>query len=45
MDFEVRSDDLIPDAVLAAIAVEHHCDVVTLDRDFARSARSATFAH
>lgn len=28
--------DLIPDAVLAAIAVEHHCDVVTLDRDFAR---------
>jgi toxin-antitoxin system PIN domain toxin len=30
--------DLIPDAVLAAIAVEHHCDVVTLDRDFARFA-------
>jgi uncharacterized protein len=30
------SGDLIPDAVLAAIAVEHHCDVVTLDRDFAR---------
>jgi uncharacterized protein len=28
--------DLIPDAVLAAIAAEHHCDVVTLDRDFAR---------
>jgi len=24
VDFEVRSDDLIPDAVLAAIAVEHH---------------------
>ena len=30
------SGDLIPDAVLAAVAVEHHCDVVTLDRDFAR---------
>lgn len=32
------SGDLIPDAVLAAIATEHHCDVVTLDRDFARFA-------
>nr|WP_269062545.1 TA system VapC family ribonuclease toxin [Mycobacterium canetti] len=30
------SGDLIPDAVLAAIAVEHHCAVVSLDRDFAR---------
>jgi uncharacterized protein len=30
------SGDLIPDAVLAAIAAEHHCDVATLDRDFAR---------
>jgi toxin-antitoxin system PIN domain toxin len=30
------SGDLIPDAVLAALAVEHHCEVVTLDRDFAR---------
>lgn len=30
------SADLIPDAVIAAIAVEYHCDVVTLDRDFAR---------
>lgn len=30
------SGDLMPDAVVAAIAVEHHCDVVTLDRDFAR---------
>ncbi|ORV97524.1 type II toxin-antitoxin system VapC family toxin [Mycobacterium kyorinense] len=30
------SGDLIPDAVLAAIAAEHHCHVVTLDRDFAR---------
>jgi uncharacterized protein len=30
------SGDLIPDAVLAALAVEHHCVVVSLDRDFAR---------
>lgn len=28
--------DLVPDAVLAAIALEHGCDVATLDRDFAR---------
>ncbi len=28
--------DLVPDAVLAAIAVEHACRVATLDRDFAR---------
>lgn len=28
--------DLVPDAVLAAIAVEHACTVATLDRDFAR---------
>ena len=28
--------DLIPDAVLGAIAVEHGCEVATLDRDFAR---------
>jgi toxin-antitoxin system PIN domain toxin len=28
--------DLIPDAVVAAVAVEHGCEVVTLDRDFAR---------
>ena len=28
--------DLVPDAVLVAIAVEHHCDVVSLERDFAR---------
>jgi predicted nucleic acid-binding protein len=28
--------DLVPDAVLGAIAVEHGCEVVTLDRDFAR---------
>ncbi len=28
--------DLVPDAILAAIAVEHGCEVVTLDRDFAR---------
>ncbi|CNW47745.1 Conserved protein of uncharacterised function with PIN domain [Mycobacterium tuberculosis] len=32
------SGDLIPDAVLGAIAVEHHCAVVSLDRDFARFA-------
>jgi uncharacterized protein len=30
------SGDLIPDAVIAAVAAEHHCDIVTLDRDFAR---------
>jgi len=28
--------DLIPDAVIAAVAVEHGCEIVTLDRDFAR---------
>ncbi len=28
--------DLVPDAVIAAVAVEHNCRVVTLDRDFAR---------
>ncbi len=28
--------DLVPDAVIAAVAVEHGCEVVTLDRDFAR---------
>ncbi len=28
--------DLVPDAVVAAIAVEHGATVVTLDRDFAR---------
>jgi len=30
------SGDLLPDAVLAAVAVEHGCTVVSLDRDFAR---------
>lgn len=30
--------DLVPDAVIAAVAVEHGCEVVTLDRDFARFA-------
>lgn len=30
------SGDLVPTAVIAAVAAEHHCDVVTLDRDFAR---------
>lgn len=28
--------DLIPDAVLVALATEHGCRVATLDRDFAR---------
>lgn len=28
--------DLVPDAVLAALAAEHSCQVATLDRDFAR---------
>ena len=28
--------DLIPDAQLAAIAVEHACELVSFDRDFAR---------
>jgi predicted nucleic acid-binding protein len=28
--------DLVAGAVLGAIAVEHGCEVVTLDRDFAR---------
>jgi len=28
--------DLIPDAVIAAVAAEHGCELVTLDRDFAR---------
>jgi uncharacterized protein len=30
------SGDLVADAVIAAVAVEHGCEVVTLDRDFAR---------
>lgn len=30
------SGDLVPDAVLAAVAAEYDCEVVTLDRDFAR---------
>lgn len=28
--------DLIPDAVIAALAAEHGAEIVTLDRDFAR---------
>jgi hypothetical protein len=28
--------DLVPDAVVAAVALEHSCTVATLDRDFAR---------
>lgn len=30
--------DLVPDAVLGAVALEHGCVVATLDRDFARFA-------
>lgn len=30
------SGDLVPGAVIAAIALEHGCRVATLDRDFAR---------
>lgn len=30
--------DLIPDATIAAVALEHGCEIVTLDRDFARFA-------
>lgn len=30
------SGDLIPDAQLAALAVEHACELVSFDRDFAR---------
>ena len=32
------SGDLIADAVIAAVAAEHSCEIVTLDRDFARFA-------
>lgn len=28
--------DLVPDAILAAVALEHGCEIATLDRDFAR---------
>lgn len=28
--------DLVPDAVIGALALEHGCEVVSLDRDFAR---------
>src|SRR5450755_1011503 len=28
--------DLLPDAVIAAVAAEHSAEIVTLDRDFAR---------
>jgi uncharacterized protein len=28
--------DLVPDAVLAALAVEHRCTIATLNRDYAR---------
>jgi hypothetical protein len=30
--------DLIPDVQLAAIAIEHACELVSFDRDFARFA-------
>lgn len=30
------SGSLIPDAILAAIALEHNCEIVTFDTDFAR---------
>jgi predicted nucleic acid-binding protein len=30
--------DLMADAVIAAVALEHGCQVATLDRDFARFA-------
>lgn len=30
--------NLVPHAVIAAVALEHGCEVVTLDRDFARFA-------
>lgn len=30
--------DLVPDALIGAVAVEYGCEVVTLDRDFARFA-------
>lgn len=32
------SGDLVPDAYLASLAVEHDCELVSLDRDFARFA-------
>jgi toxin-antitoxin system PIN domain toxin len=35
VDTDARAD-LVPDAVLAAIALEHDCEIVTMDRDFAR---------
>ena len=28
--------DLVPDAYLAALALEHRCQIVSIDRDFAR---------
>ncbi|WP_300007910.1 type II toxin-antitoxin system VapC family toxin [Pseudonocardia sp.] len=35
-DKGAATGDLVPDAVLAAVAAEHGCEVATLDRDFAR---------
>ncbi|MGH4007614.1 MAG: type II toxin-antitoxin system VapC family toxin [Pseudonocardiaceae bacterium] len=31
-----RHRDLVPDAMIAAVATEHGCTIATLDRDFAR---------
>lgn len=36
IDHGEASADLIPDAALAALALEHACQVVSFDRDFAR---------
>lgn len=33
--------ELVPDAVIGALALEHACEVVPLDRDFARFASVA----
>ena len=35
-DEGAATGDLVPDAVIAAVALEHGCRVATLDRDFAR---------
>ena len=35
-DEAVAVGDLVPDAVIGAIALEYSCELVTLDRDFAR---------
>lgn len=35
-DEAAASGDLVPDAVLAAVAIEYGAEIVTFDRDFAR---------